>query len=200
MPAAPNDQNIRTVLQKIRTVLQKAAADPAFHMLLLNNREAALKDFPLSDAERNMLLSATATQLEKMVEQARRKPESQRSLGVTAGVGIAAALVAAGIFMPTLGHSREAAYESICQDTLRRLARMEATYREQHGCYSPLDSLLKATSADDLVGQLAGPGFPYTIKLRVEGDSFTATARHKTRPDTRRAWQVGPDGQVKPLE
>ena len=54
MPAAPSDQNIRAVLQR-------GAADPAFHMLLTNNREAALKDFPLSDSERNMLMSATAT-------------------------------------------------------------------------------------------------------------------------------------------
>jgi len=63
---APSDFNIRVILQR-------AAADPVFHAQLLNNREEALKGFPLSAAEKRMLLAAAPTQLGKMIEQAREQ-------------------------------------------------------------------------------------------------------------------------------
>ena len=45
-----------------------------------------------------------------------------------------------------------------------------------------------------------GEHMPFDITLEVGGDSFVATTSHRTRPDTRRAFQVGPDGVVMPLE
>ena len=70
----------------------------------------------------------------------------------------------------------------------------EKAYRSEHGRYCELKDL-------------ADGGFiilpresPYEYSVAVTGDTFTATARHRTRPDTRKSFQVGPDGKVKPLE
>jgi hypothetical protein len=189
MPEAP-DRNIRAVLQR-------AASDPAFHMLLLNNREAALKDFPLSDAERNMLMSATATQIRKMVEQARQRkwyetPVSRRTAAIAAATG---ALTVGGLVLaaPTVRGIRP---ERRAGQYLEMIAKAQSIYREQYGRYGNLEELTggeKPALHPDVVRM----DDRFVFEVSLDGNSFNATARMK---NTERAWQVGPDGQVKPLE
>ena len=40
----------------------------------------------------------------------------------------------------------------------------------------------------------------YEFKVTLDGDSFAATARHRTSPETEPAFRVGPDGEVEELE
>jgi hypothetical protein len=186
MPEAP-DQNIRAVLQK-------AATDPAFHVLLINNREAALKDFPLSDAERQMLLSATATQIEKMVEQARQQkwyetPVSRRTVAIAAVTG---ALTVGGLALVT-NTTTGIRPERLAHECLDMIVKAQSIYREQYGRYGSLEELTRGEKPalhEDLPTRFA-------FEVTLGGNSFTATARMR---NGERAWQVGPDGQVKPLE
>ena len=190
MPNLPSDLNVRAVLQK-------AAAEPAFLVLLINNREAALRGFPLSDAERNMLMSATATQIEKMVEQGRRKSSlpSAASMGC---LGAAALVGGATLFSltATAGIRPEAARAMRAQQALCMIATAEAAYHEKYGTYGTVEDLRK--------GQFISlPGdaqeSPFALEIEVGQDSFRATA-HSVGSSGKPAFQVGPDGQVKPLE
>jgi hypothetical protein len=96
----------------------KASVDPVFRMLVLQKRaEAAHQiDLELTEAERNMLSSISAEQLEKIIENTKVKPE-HRSIfqGTTAKIMIA---VAAGFAItpflcPSLGHTRSIPKELI---------------------------------------------------------------------------------------
>jgi hypothetical protein len=190
MPDLPSDVNTRAVLQK-------AAADPGFFMLLISNREAALKGFPLTVAERNLLLAATATQIEKMVEQARHQnwyesPVTRRVAAIAAATG---ALTLGGLVLVT-PVSRGIRPERRSHQYLELIAQAQDLYHEQHGRYGSLEELTggeKPVLHPDVVTR----DDRFTFEVSVAGDSFTAIAREK---ESKRAWQVGPDGQVKPLE
>ncbi len=182
----------------IKTVFAKAAADPVFLRMLLEDRGKALDAVGLSPAEKAILMAVPDEQIEKMVKSARKRP--WRNViragmfvgGVAAGLGLTG-LVAAPLFA-TLGHTAELPRAVDAGSVLRQIAYAERAYRNEHGAYGSLQNLVAS-------GFIVIPeNAPYEYSVLVEGDTFTATARHRTRPDTRPAFQVGPDGVVKPLE
>ena len=61
---------------EIERVLERAANDPAFLALLLDDRDAALAAFDLPNAVRDVLASASADQLRSMIAQIQRRPPS----------------------------------------------------------------------------------------------------------------------------
>ena len=140
-------------------------------------------------------MAARRMQLRKMVEEARKRPWYH--VGPVAKVlgGVAAAAVAASLLIPnTLGHSRELTYEIVARSELRAIAVAEAVYQSEHGTYGALKDLLDA----EMIA--LRKSLPYDFEIVIDDDTFTATARHRTRPDTRRAFRVGPDGEVETIE
>ena len=182
----------------IKAVLVKAANDPLFFRRLLKNRETALKEFPLAEHERAMLLAIAPEQLKKMVDEAGRRPwfSSSTVIKVAAGGAVVAAIAA--LAMPvTLGHTSDAVYEEVTKENLQIIVNAEKQYKELHGVYGTLEDVMRG---DVILRDLRRENFPYTIEVKIAGDTFIAIARHKTRPGTRKNFAVGPDGVVKTLE
>jgi hypothetical protein len=181
--------------RNVRDVLVRAATDPAFLSRLLEDRESALKDFPLSDAERTMLMSASPEQIRKMVEQARPKPGTSISpLRIATGVGVAGVLLT--IAVPPLVRTHGIRPEEMARSLLADISYAQHLYQEKYGRYGNLEELTGGEKPllDPWIVSDEGS---LVFEIKVDGDSFTAIAR---RRNTDRAWQVGPDYVVKPLE
>ncbi|MHC5056750.1 MAG: hypothetical protein ACYTKD_18860 [Planctomycetota bacterium] len=184
--------------ERIRAVLARAAEDRTFFDALIEDRESALGAFDLSPEEKALLMAPADKQLAKMIEQARKKPWSNIARagffvgGVAAAAGFTGVLVAP--CFATLGHTAEPVQVASSSVTLSDIAAAESLYLKKHGRYGTLDELVRAhmifIPRDSL----------YLFVIELDGDTFTATARHRTRPDTRPAFRVGPDGQVKRVE
>ena len=95
----------------IEVLVKKASVDPEFRQLLLQKRgEAAGEiDLELTEAERNMLSSIPADQLEKIIDNTTVKPEHRAIFMGKAGTymlaAIAGGVVLLSFMMPTLGHT-----------------------------------------------------------------------------------------------
>ncbi len=179
--------------ERIAAVLARAAKDRAFFDALMADRASALAACDLTEAERALLMAPARAQLSKMIAQARKRPLVGPVFKVIGGV--AAAAVAVGMCIPaTTGHSRGPVYELVAQSTLKQIAMAQLRYRDDHGSYVGLDALERANMIE------IRRDHPYEYAITADADTFTATARHRTRPDTRPAFQVGPDGEVKPVE
>jgi type II secretory pathway pseudopilin PulG len=180
----------------VKAVLKRAADDPAFLQALLADREAALKDAKLEPHERQMLISVPKHQLATMVATAQARPWHQSPV-VKAGCVVAAAAALLPLLVPsTLGLTREVAEERAAQSLLYEIAAAEEQYKAQHGRYGVLTDVKTLL---DWSGETPLPPRAYEYTIIISGDSFTATARHKERPTTRKAFTVGPDGVVKEL-
>jgi hypothetical protein len=180
----------------IKAVLKRAADDPAFMQALLADREAALSDLPLEAHERKMLLAVPDDQLNKMVDRTRGSTFIQSVVRVGCVTTVAAAALAV-VALPHMsrGIRPEVREEMTAFHTLEKVAVAEAQYRSDCGRYGLLDDLTKRHFTWP---ELRGLD-KYTFDITITGDTFTATARHKERPDTRKAFTVGPDGQVKEI-
>lgn len=94
----------------VEVLVKKASVDPEFRRLLLEKRgEAASQiDLELTDAERSMLSSIPAEQLEKIIDNIKVKPEHREVFLGTVGK-LMLAVVIGGAFVsvmtPTLGHT-----------------------------------------------------------------------------------------------
>ena len=184
--------------ERIAAVLARAAKDRAFFDALMANRASALAACDLTEAERALLMAPTRTQLSKMIEQARKKPWNNLArAGFFAG-GVAAAVGFTGLLgaplLVTMGHTCESMHDSVAQSTLRQVAHAENLYRFKFGSYGSLDDL-----AENNYFSLSDKHV-YRVEIEADADTFAATARHRTRPETRPAFRVGPDGEVKPVE
>jgi hypothetical protein len=175
----------------IKAVLKRAADDPAFLQCLLVSREAALKDAELAPHERQMLLLVSNHQLEAMVKQVQR-PLARPA--IAAAGCLTAAAVGVLLFTATGGVRPEVAEAWDVKHLLHEIAVTQERYRVEYGQYGSVENLrrqlpwLEATRPDR-----------YVYDITLSADTFTATARHKERPDTRKAFTVGPDGVVKEL-
>lgn len=95
----------------IEVLVKKASVDTEFRRLLLEKRgEAANEiDLELTEAERNMLSSIPAEQLEKIIDNTKIKPEHRAIFMGKAGTymlaAIAGGVVLLSFMMPTLGHT-----------------------------------------------------------------------------------------------
>jgi len=186
--------------QNIRRILDRAARDDSFCKELLAKRETALANEELPEPERLMLLAASEAQLTKMIEAARKKPWYARDLGVGwAGkvlIGGAALAAAASLAIPqTLGHSREVSAETEVRSCLRQIYLVEAQYHQEYGVYAPLHVLRDHKDIKYILEYYQHPGW-YEIVLESNENTFTATARHKTRPGTRPALRIDPSGNI----
>jgi hypothetical protein len=181
--------------EKVRAVLARAAEDRTFFDALMTNRESALGAFDLAPEEKAILMAPTDEQLRGMVEQARKRPWSSLArVGFFAGGLAAAAAVTATLALPLTATTGIRSEGPHVMAVLKQISAAEELYRREHGCYASEE-------------QLAGAGYldlrqsgTYVFDLAVNADTFTATARHKTRPDTRPAFRVGPDGEVRRVE
>ncbi len=110
----------------IKSVFAKAAADPVFLRMLLEDREKALDAVNLSPAEKAILMAVPDEQIEKMVRSARKRPWRNVMRagmfvgGVAAGLGLTG-VVAAPLFA-TLGHTAELPRAVDAGSVLRQIA------------------------------------------------------------------------------
>ncbi|MBC8471861.1 MAG: hypothetical protein H8D56_20570 [Planctomycetes bacterium] len=94
----------------VEVLVKKASVDPEFRQKLLEKRgEAAQEiDLELTEAEKNMLSSISAEQLEKIIENTKVEPEHQAIFLGTAGKLMLAAVIGVAVvsmMMPSLGHT-----------------------------------------------------------------------------------------------
>ncbi len=188
-----NDENIKKVLEK-------AAADQEFLERLLDNREAALAGLELTPEEKLVLLAAADEQLRKMVAEARRKPWHQMGPAVKVLGGVAVAAAAAAVLIPsTLGISPEVADSMYARSALREIHEVQQNYMQEYETYGTLESLLRDKDFGQSMEAWKKAG-SYTFEIRVGEKTFTAIARHKTRPETRPAFKIGPGGKIEKIE
>ena len=69
-----------------------------------------------------------------------------------------------------------------------------------HSTFAAIDDLARSEDTRVLAEGLLDSDLPYEFTIEVEGETFTAIARHRTRPDTRKAFIVGPEGEVRVLD
>jgi hypothetical protein len=177
----------------IRGILQRAAQDPAFFKLLMEDREAALQGCDLSPAEKALLTHADKDLLQKMIAQARRRPLVRAGIVLrVAGIAAASAAVGTCLILPaTVSAGSRPSSSTEAKYTLDMISKAEEVYRNQYGVYGTLEDL----AARDILDMPKDAG-PYEFIVTVEGEKFTATAKHRTKPDSMPAFRVGPDKQV----
>lgn len=185
----------------LNQILEKAAKDKKFCKLLFKKREAALAEFELNQAEKDMLMSATDAQLNQMINQKRSwlAKELVPSYGKTGcGAGTAAiGLVGFLLFSSTmtLGANSKIPDEARARHMLWDLAKAEAMYQTEFNCYADLETLCKTKYPYEIPDY-----FPYNIKITLKKDSYIITAIHKKRPNTRAQFEIGPDKQIKRID
>lgn len=181
---------------RVRAILNVAASSPELLDMLVKNRERALARMGLSPEERATLMSLSAEELLKLVRRRGQEKALWRLLRsrviLFAGIILALVLFAS---MTADGPGRRAS------DALIRISVAEGVYRQEHGVYGALDDLVRGgvLKSEWTRTELHG-NFQYEFEIALEDGSFTATARHKTRPDARPGFRVGPGGKVTPLE
>ncbi len=182
-------------------VLQRAASDKKYCQSLLQNREAALAGEELEPEERTLLLAASNEQLQKMIENTEGKPWYARDMGAVgtlAKVGVVAAGVGL-ISSLSLGATGHVPDEVHARSGLYSIWTIEENYHQKHGVYGPIEALLKHDKQGEELARFVKDG-KYVFHVEAMGETFTAVARHKTRPDTRPAFRVGPDGNIERLD
>ncbi|KPK38479.1 MAG: hypothetical protein AMJ65_12860 [Phycisphaerae bacterium SG8_4] len=94
----------------VEVLVKKASIDPEFRRLLLEKRGEAARqiDLELTDAERNMLSSIPAEQLDKIIANTNVKPEHRAVFLDGVGKLMLAALIGVAfvsVMTPSLGHT-----------------------------------------------------------------------------------------------
>ena len=94
----------------VEVLVKKASVDPKFRRLLLEKRGEAAReiDLELTDAERSMLSSISAEQLEKIIANTKVKPEHRDVFLGAVGKLMLAVLIGTvfvAVMTPTLGHT-----------------------------------------------------------------------------------------------
>ena len=87
----------------------------------------------------------------------------------------------------------------MARSLLEQIAVAQQLYKSDHGSYASLRDLL---GHESMVGlkDIIEDHERYEFTVSLEDDSFKATARHRTRPDTRPAFVVDQNGFVRLLE
>ena len=182
--------------EKVRAILAAAASSRDLLDMLIRNREKALARMGLSAEEKAAIMSLSAERLMKMVrrDQAGRGPwRALRSRALLFG-GLVVALIAFKL-MTSGGAAKRA------QAALIQICIAEGRYRLDHGAYGGLEDLARSGSVKGewVASELEG-NEDYGFEIVLEGDTFTAVARHRTRPETKLGFRVGPEGKVKVVE
>ncbi len=185
--------------EALKAVLTRALEDHAFQQQLLDDRDATVEGLDLAPHEKALLKSVTRNQLEKMIVD--NGPRWRRTVGALGKValGIGTVGVIAALALPALHGARsDVPDEATVAGDLRGIASAQEMYRQEFGVYGALDNLRDYEETSALVEYLQ-ESHPYEFAVTTDGETFTATARHKTRPDTRKAFVVGPEGEIKEL-
>ncbi|MBN1918417.1 MAG: hypothetical protein JW889_10935 [Verrucomicrobia bacterium] len=187
--------------EELQRFYERAAHDDAFREALWNDYEGTIDATDLAPHVKAMLKSVSPEQLAVMVRKATGvKLVRWGAIGKVV-LGVGAAAVAAAILLPALqGATRETSIETTAMSTLQQLSLVEQQYKTRYGTFGALDDLARFEDGQALTEWMRDGEFPYEFTLTVDGDTFTGTARHKTRPDTRKAFIVGPDGAVRELK
>ena len=187
--------------EELQRFYERAVHDEAFREALWNDPDGTIDSTDLAPHVKAMLKSVTPEQLAVMVRKATgMKLVRWGTIGkVVLGVG-AAALAGALLLPVTAGVARTTAYEAMAKSHLQQISFVERLYKEEYGTYGAMDDLGRFEDSREFVEGLLKSDEPYEFIVTTDGDTFTATARHKTRPETRKAFVGGPDGAVKELK
>ncbi len=190
--------------KKIKGILELCARDDAFRKNFLEKRRETLDMIVLSEAEKDVLCSASAEQLDVMIQKTRKRLKRKQAAEAEAieQFDEAEAIEQFDIepfSFATLGISPETEYENSVKDALLLIVEFEKIYYKEHGEFGDLESLLKNKKIGGVIKIIINENDQFNLDIISSGHSFTATVRHKTRPDTRGAFQIGPDGVVKEL-
>lgn len=184
---------------ELQRFYERAAHDEAFREALWNDPDGTIDSTDLPTHVKAMLKSVTPEQLAAMVRKATGTKPRLGTIGkVALGVG-AVAIGAAFLLAPSLGATRETALETSAMSTLRQISLAEQQYKAQYGTFGAIGDLARFDDSRELIERVRRDDFPYAFTITLDDDTFTATALHRTRPHTRKAFIVGPDGAVKEL-
>lgn len=94
----------------VEVLVKKASVDAEFRQILLEKRGEAAQEIALelTEAEKNMLSSISAEQLEKIVENTKVEPEHQAIFLGNVGklmLAVVISVVVIGVTVPSLGHT-----------------------------------------------------------------------------------------------
>lgn len=185
--------------EELQRFYERAAHDEAFREALWNDPDGTIDATDLAPHVKAMLKSVSAEELAVMVRKATgMKPVRWGTIGkVVLGLAVVAMVVAL-LLRPDVPWGTPPQTRALA--CLHLVALSEAQYKEQYGTFATIGDLARFDESGALAEWLFKDGFPYEFTITVEGDTFIAIARHKTRPGTRKAFVVGPDGQVKELK
>jgi hypothetical protein len=182
--------------EKVRAILAVAASSPEFLEMLVKHREKALARMGLSEEDKAALLSLPAERIVKMARRSQQEKGPWRALR-------SRALLIAGIVVALVALQRATSYGPArrAQAALVRISVAESMYRADHRTYGSLGDLTRSgvLSSEWVASELA-ENEEYEFEVTVDGDSFAATARDRTSPETEPGFRVGPDGEVEALE
>lgn len=189
--------------EKVRAILAAAASSRELLDMLIKNREQALAHMGLSAEEKAAFMSLSVERLMKMVrrDQAQRGPwRALKSRALLFG-GIVVALIVFKLMTSDDAAVSADMQAKRAQATLIRICIAEGRYRLDHGAYGSLEDLARSgvVKGEWVASELEG-NEDYGFEIVLEGDTFTAVARHRTRPSTHPGFRVGPGGKVEPPE
>lgn len=137
----------------VEVLVKKASVDPEFRRLLLEKRGEAAReiDLELTDAERSMLSSIPAEQLQKIIAKTKVRPEHREVfLGVVGKLMLAVLISGAlvSVMVPSLGHT-------LTPEQRERFLRREA---ELMRAFEDANDPNEAESVSDGIEQEPEPG------------------------------------------
>jgi hypothetical protein len=182
--------------EKVRAILAVAASSPEFLEMLVKHREKAIARMGLSEEDKAALLSLPTERIVKMARRGQREAGPWRSVRTRAllVIGIVVAL-----FAFELATSYGPAHRA--RNALVQISVAESIYRADHRTYGDLDTLARSgILREEWVASELEENEEYEFEVMLVGDSFVATARHRTSPETEPGFRVGPEGEVEELE
>jgi hypothetical protein len=188
--------------EKLQAVLKRASEDEVFRYRLLNDREATVNELDLSDAEKNMLKSISEKQLEKMIEKYgwwKRQMKFSHSSGdyTTILTGVAILALLSGMTLGATGHVPE---EIRAQRGLMAIRNAQEFYMGEYGHYTDMRTLVDDAKTKELMQYVnKETKYVFEIETASDGKNYTAIARHRERPDTRKGFSLSADGSINEL-
>jgi type II secretory pathway pseudopilin PulG len=185
--------------EDLQRFYERVAHDDEFREARWNDYEGTIDSTDLAPHVKAMLKSVGRERLAAMARKATgAKAPHWSTLGKVV-LGVGAAALAASLLLQSAGARSDVVLEHVARSYLQQISLAERQYKERYGTFGGIGDLRRFDDSRVLAEWLLDNDFPYEFTITVDDDAFTATARHKTRPETRKAFVVGPDGAVKEL-
>ena len=184
--------------EDLQRFYERAAHDEAFREALWSDPGGTIDSTDLAPHVKAMLKSVSPEELAVMVRKATGMKPPLWGTIIKVALGAAAACVVVGLLLPPcIPGPRESTYEARAARILHQIAMAEEVYKTQYGQYGTLENLRGMTDSSEFFEGILSEDEPYEFIVTTDGATFTAIARHKTRPETRKAYTVGPDSEVR---